>query len=1073
MSELSSVEEEQDADTTTLLPAAERAAPNGFSSNDDDGVPHTDSQPHKARTRGDNRYPDGDPYTTPRRSLLDTALRALALFGCILGSFLLLGALVAPTDSVDELTSTPPASATPKDFWPTMITTLRQCPSDPSTMILGSASRWLTDVDAAVAQYAYTIDAKGRRRDAWQQMDKASASILRPGIGYGAPEWDQTHAEAAPRASTTPTPPSLRTRQSFIQRLTALLWPSSAASSSSSSSASQPGVGGRPPLRVRTTDRHINEWVRKMKAAVPHELTTPHEATSPPLPPSAPLHPFGLSPLLNPSSSNSSLDIDAELSFSPSSSFASSSSSDATALLDQTVGYFRDHEWHTAREEGRGPYFEVSAPWYEAELQSDAGVRRRLIFYGIEAILPPKNDTPGALSMYPLVIALTATVLHNEVPLQRIYWHMTSDMDYSKPLFASAWCSLHVEVDEEAVRRRQAEGEVIDVEALRRRQLALANTRQHSHRLAPVWQGYEEPHPQEHSMRLECRIPPELMTANELLDQSPHGPLLRIRAVELHVDAKAYAAQSWVLPVCYIRTRRSVSALMLGQPAYGPPSSLSSDLMHQWIQYHLFMGVQQVYIADRFGSLLATLKPYMDRGLADYVRWPFLFHLEQAPYQDQPYVIHYLQQFARLTTDWVLQIDADEYYTPTHPYFTENTHSVRAAPESCFEHEAAWAEWGRQRGQPPSSMRFAPDAGHLLLPQVCPSIMGEVVSLASLYGVHGFGLPSVPMLGLVGDARACIEKELKERQVLEQHWHEAVEKQATIKSQLQEWSEYRKQVLKDRLVWSDLAPSTSSCALNVLDVFPTRLHGTDGRLKMLYTARFVDNIWQHYLVYGNTYQAKLGPVHHFQPRFDQGWPNSGANHWRKQLLAEGTFNRSTARGLSAVTSLSRALCTGPQAMEDVGTLSGLLRSAVKECCGKKESEVEDCLGDAVVRSGGQWEVAKVTPHYPLVSEVFTSQYAEHGWYLDLPLSILNHISHLFCLSYPRHEIGNCGLWRMFGTQIKSLNESRDLQTPAQAEEWEPHEDATLTLIRSTFRKWRLQQTWALQPDQRSYWRPRQ
>ena len=1076
MAELSVVEEELDGVTATLLPTASRAAPGDFSSSDDEDVdraahrqqptPHPAKQPHQSS------------HARAQRSRLLTALRWLAMLGSFVGSFVLFSRLLGPPQvelggSAPQLSSpsSAPSSSSsfpspPPDFWPTMVTTLRQCPSDPSTMVLSSASRWLTDPDAAVSQFAYTIDSRGRRRDAWQQRDVTSASILRPGIGYGAPEWDQTQSEAAPQAATAAPTSTHHTARSFSERLRALLLPSSVASAASFAAAPSPS-SERPPMRVRTFDRHINEWVRKLRAANPHNLTTPRETISPPLPPSSPLYPFGHSHP-SPNTSSPSDSINDELSYSPTSSSTTSSSlDDPTTLLDQTIAYHRDHEWHLAKEDRRGPYFEVTAPWFEAEMPGPTIERRRLLFYGIEAILPPQS-APAA---HPLLIAVTATVIHSDVPLSGLQWHMTSDMDYSKALFASASCSLHVDVDDESLRRRVEEGEVIDVGAVRRRAVHLSITRLLSNALSPVWVDQPRPRSQEHSMRLACSIPPSLITSAELLDQSPHGPLLRIRAVELHVNSTAYSANSWVLPVCYIRTRRSVTSLMLGQPAYGPPSTLSPDLVHQWIQYHLFLGVQQVYITDRFGSLLATLRPYMERGLLDYVRWPFLFPVEMAPYQDQPYVIHYLQQFARLASDWVLQVDADEYYTPVHPYFTENPRVVRAAPDSCFERGAAWEEWERQRGQP-QTMSFAADSAQLLLPQPCRSILGEVVSLASMHGMHGFGLPSVPMLGLAADARASIEREVSGRTVLEQHWSDVVDRHPTLGATVAEWTTHSRQVLKDRLVWSELAPSTASCSMNVLDVFPARLHGTDGRLKMLYAARWVENIWQHYLVYTDAYEAQLGPIHHFQPRYDQGWPNSGANHWRRSTVQEASVNASSTRGLSPATSLSHSLCSAPHSTKDVETLPKPVRGGVKECCKRKGEEQEGCIADAINRMGGQWEVARVTPHFPRLSEVFTSQYALEGWYLDLPLSIINHISHLFCLSYPRDELTSCGLWRMFGTQMKTLNETRDPQTAAQMKQFEADDDASLTLIRATYRAWRLTQDWALQPDQRSYWRPR-
>ena len=1103
MAELSAVEEEEEeqlqhpledaAVTTTLLPSASRASAADDLSSDDDttnGTSH--QQPHHK----EKLYQGGDPSSQwASRTFALTALRWLALLGSAVGSFVLLSALLAPTQveltgSAPPLSSSPssPSSsyAPPADFWPTMVTTLRQCPSDPSTMVLSSASRWLTDVESAVSQFAYTVDDKGRRRDAWQQRDVASTSVLRPGIGYGAPEWDQTRSEAAPptRSIATPTttsPPIHPRAQSLTERLSALLWPSSAASAvpTPSPSASSPHFPstGQPPLRVRTFDRHINEWVRKLRAAHPHSLTTPQEASSPPLPLSAPLHPFGLShPTPNPNASSSpSLDIADELSYSPSSpSTTSTSIDDSTTLLDQSIAYIRDHEWTQAKEDKRGPYFEVTAPWYEAELPHSDTERRRLLFYGIETILPPKPPVSSAaaerLPAYPVTIGLSATVLRNDVPLTGLTWHMTSDMDYSRALFATASCSLHVDVDEEALRRRMEGGEVVDVERLRQQRLALSSTRLLSQPLAPVWVGYPDPHPQEHSMRLFCNIPPSVMSSTELLDQHPLGPLLRIRAVELHVDSSKYLAQSWVLPVCYVRTRRSVSALILGQPAYGPPSTLGADLLHQWIQYHLFLGVQQVYIADRFGSLLAPLRPYLEQGLLDYVRWPFLFPLEQAPYQDQPYVILYLQQFARLASDWVLQLDADEYYTPVHPYFTDNPRIMQPAADSCFNARAAWEEWERQQAQS-STMTFPPDSAHLLLPQVCRSILSEVVSLSAQYGVHNFKLPSVPMMGLPDAARAAIEGELVNRSSLDQYWSHIVDSHPTLGSTVAEWTSYSRQVLKDRLVWSDLAPSTSSCALNALDLFPARLHGTDGRLKMLYWARFVDNIWQHDVFLSEDYAAQLGPMRHFHPRYDQGWPNSGANHWRKPLVQQAAVNTSSARGSSQAASLRHTLCSAPQSVEDVDRLPETVRVGVRECCQRKAEEQEGCIADAIKRSGGQWEVATLTPHFPLLSEVFTSQYALEGWYLDLPLSLLNHISHLFCLSYPRRELPSCGLWRMFGTQIKTLNETRDPQTAVQMEAFEPQEDVALTLVRAAFRSWRLAQTWALHPDQRSYWRP--
>ena len=1031
----STTKEEQEGDTTALLPGAADGGPHGTATADADG--------------------DGGP--PPQPFVAVAALLSLAL----LGSFVLYVQLREPPSE----SAFPPQS---RERWPTMVTTVRQCPSDPSTMILSSASLWLTEPVAAVHQFAYTVDGRGRRRDAWQQRDTLAPSILRPGVGYGAPEWDQSFSQTprAPHSATCP-----QSAPSFLQRLTALLWPSSAVSTGVISASTDSA-----PLRVRPFDRHIAEWVRRMKAAHPHELSSENSAPRV-LSHSTRPYPFGLSQAaLKPAS----LAVDEELTRPSTGELWSSD--DAALLLDQTASYTWEHEWGHVRQQGTGTYFEVAAPWFEAEMPGPNTVRRRLIFYGIEAILPPKSTGPPQEDAHPLLIAVTATIVSNSVPLKDLSWHETFERNYSQSLFTAATCSLHVEVDEETLRRRVAEGEHIDVDRLRGGQLVLASSRLPAKVLSPVWAMHGDSYPQEHSIRMACAVPLSLLSSAELLDQSAHGPVLRLRAVELHIDSAAFQQMSWlspdtaaslpsswVLPVCYVRTRRSLTSLMFGQPAYGPPSVLSTDFLHQWIQYHLFLGVQQLYVADRFGSLLAPLRVYMERGLLDYVRWPFLFPIEQQRYQDQPYVIQFLQQFARLASDWVLQLDADEYYTPVHPYFTENERVARAPSDSCHDREAAWAEWERGDGRP-ASWVFAPDSDHLLLPQVCRSILSEVVSLASMYGVHVFGLASVPMLGMTNDTRTALEREQKERERLQAHWGPLVDSEPALNAGLAEWTAYSRTVLKDRLVWSDLAPSPASCAMNALDLFSVRLHGTDGRIKMLYTARFAVNMWQHDLAYTAAYAAQLGPIHHFVPAFDQGWPNNGANHWRKPMLLEAAVNSSASRALNAVSSLSHLLCAAPQSTESVGSLPDTVRSPIQQCCAVSADQQESCIAEAINRSGGQWEVAKLTPHFPLLSEVFTSRYATEDWYRDLPLSVLNHISHVFCISHARHTLASCGIDRMFGVNIKTLSESRDLQPAEQSQSVESSEDASLSLIRSAFRKWRFAQTWALQSDQHLYWR---
>ena len=902
-----------------------------------------------------------------------------------------------------------------REYWPTMVTSIRQCPAwVDQTSRLSAASRWLTDPHDIIARYAYSIDETGRRRDADSQKGR-TVGLLKQGMGYGIPEWEPAWS----RQSTAHT--------------------------------------------ERPIDRHIDGWVRQLRQERVNNSTNGSNISPPSLAPFDDYHSTGAG------DDSVNRRYAAEL--------------DRVAAYDRTFEgtfYDRAHPGH----QYEGPLTETTAPWFELQLPGPPHQRFRLIFFGTEAVLPDiagsGNATEGVISTLLMLLQSVDSEPRVIVP------YPGNEKERFEELVTNLTCSFHIDLDEQLLQKRRDAGELTVDEAEYRAWLQESR----------AWQQQPQPIRFVHTIQasyLQCAIPAALLSSRFLLDQHPDGPILRLVGVQYQLAAQANmtAAESGFqrvsLPLCLIRTRRVHSAVMLAKSISGPPTDLlSADMLHQWLQYHLFLGMQQLHVIDRYGSLYPSLRPYLESGLLDYFRMPLLLPITIFPWQDQQLAMTVMLHATRYTADWVWEADPDEYLSFTHPYFTDNSDTVKAPHPSCHDNQAAHTQI-RESTTGMQPMSSSASASEWQQPQWCQSMLGSFLSLAEQHNVTGFLLLSVVMDGWSESTQQAVQTERLAREQLQKQWSQAVQQHGALQSDVQ-MDVYSQRALVGRLTWADLAVSRSMAPItSVLDMYPYRMKYVDNRPKWLFSPRHVIGLKEHQVQYEPHRAERVvqyGIVHLF--------PQAGTscNGTRRNTLAQLSFDSQAANADLGSTDLPNFFCadiSAQSADEQIGS------SRIHRCCREASSTlIRDCLVTALSNSTAavkdaaeerrkrvagadianswdanntltaRWRLATHDPLFPRIGQLNSTQSSTlPPFFQPLPLSLAARVLHYYCLTRTDDFGKGCRQdWRG----------DRERKEEAEGAEAEVStEDQAMINIRAAFRQWRTEQTQWVKRDQRLYW----
>jgi len=163
-----------------------------------------------------------------------------------------------------------------------------------------------------------------------------------------------------------------------------------------------------------------------------------------------------------------------------------------------------------------------------------------------------------------------------------------------------------------------------------------------------------------HSLKVECVIglPPSTSGGRGRL-------VIRLRDTSLNMSLDIHLCEGESVEPSY---GLSVCTMPLFRP-------LSSELLIEWIQYHLVLGVEHFYVLDRFGSFKEALSAYIAQGRVTHVPWdlftPNMHHLEKlSKYYDQVLAsTACLMWGAR--DEWIASIDPDEYIHPGSSRYQE------------------------------------------------------------------------------------------------------------------------------------------------------------------------------------------------------------------------------------------------------------------------------------------------------------------------------------------------------------------------------------------------------------------
>lgn len=150
-------------------------------------------------------------------------------------------------------------------------------------------------------------------------------------------------------------------------------------------------------------------------------------------------------------------------------------------------------------------------------------------------------------------------------------------------------------------------------------------------------------------------------------------------------------------------------------------SPITSSMILQWIDYHLYIGIDIVYIYVRNSTqYIDELQPYIDAGRVEQVYWPLPDINRQSIYYDQSITARHCRATSKYNTDWVLYTDIDEYLVPyqqdIQPPQCNIDNNMNQQCRSMLESQMSLLELGDTKLQSQSNINQ--QIGSILLPAV-------------------------------------------------------------------------------------------------------------------------------------------------------------------------------------------------------------------------------------------------------------------------------------------------------------------------------------------------------------------
>ena len=149
----------------------------------------------------------------------------------------------------------------------------------------------------------------------------------------------------------------------------------------------------------------------------------------------------------------------------------------------------------------------------------------------------------------------------------------------------------------------------------------------------------------------------------------------------------------------------SITAIMKNEGAY----------LKEWLDYHILVGVEKFYLYDNESSDNTTeiLKPYIERGIVDYIYWP-------GKSQQQPAYTDSLNKHAN-ETKYMAIIDLDEFLVATD--YENIVDYLNTLPSGFAQLVIGWEQYG--------------SSGHIHKPK------GLVIENYKYHAAHSWGVKSI------------------------------------------------------------------------------------------------------------------------------------------------------------------------------------------------------------------------------------------------------------------------------------------------------------------------------------------
>jgi len=111
------------------------------------------------------------------------------------------------------------------------------------------------------------------------------------------------------------------------------------------------------------------------------------------------------------------------------------------------------------------------------------------------------------------------------------------------------------------------------------------------------------------------------------------------------------------------------------------PRGLHPSMALQWMEYHLFLGMDHLYITDRDGTYAEALRPLIEAGVASYRVWP---GNHPSNVYDRLHMIYACQMFSKRAGRVAHYLDPDEYLYPLPCHYSASNALTAPCVQSSF-----------------------------------------------------------------------------------------------------------------------------------------------------------------------------------------------------------------------------------------------------------------------------------------------------------------------------------------------------------------------------------------------------